>query len=122
MIKKAIAEQLREMILSFVPGVQEKMSYKIPFYHYFGIFCYINETKEGIDLGFCRGKELLMVLPQLEQRNRAMIASILICTKKEIQTKRVQEAIVTAANWQEEAYRNKIPMLKRTKKKKPTKK
>ena len=119
--KREIAEQLREMILRLIPHVQEKLSFKIPFYHYHGMFCYLNEVKDGIDLGLCRGKDLVDVLPQLEQGKRVMVASVIIRSKKEIQTKQIEEVLLTAANWQEEAKRLKISMIK-TKKKAASKK
>jgi uncharacterized protein len=114
--KREIAEQVREMILSLVPHVQEKLSFKIPFYHYHGMFCYLNEVADGIDLGLCRGKDLIDVLPQLELRNRVMVASVIIRSKKELQTKNIQDVLLTAANWQEEAKRLKISMIKKKKK------
>jgi uncharacterized protein len=114
--KREIAEQLREMILTLIPHVQEKLSFKIPFYHYHGMFCYLNEVKDGIDLGLCRGKDLIDVLPQLEQGKRVMVASVIIRSKKEIQTKQIEEVLLTAANWQEEAKRLKISMINAKKK------
>jgi hypothetical protein len=120
--KREIAEQLREMILLLIPNVQEKLSFSIPFYHYHGMFCYLNEVKDGIDLGLCRGKDLIDVLPQLEQRKRLMVASVIIRTKKEIQTKNIQDVLLTAANWQEEAKRLKISMINTKKKAAPKKK
>ncbi len=114
--KREIAEQLREMILTLIPHVQEKLSFKIPFFHYHGMFCYLNEVKDGIDLGLCRGKDLVDVLPQLEQGKRVMVASVIIRSKKEIQTKQIEEVLLTAANWQEEAKRLKISMIKTKKK------
>jgi hypothetical protein len=120
--KREIAEQLREMILSIIPNVQEKLSFKIPFYHYQGMFCYLNEVKEGINLGLCRGKDLIDVLPQLEQGKRLMVASVIISNKKEIRSKQIEEVLLTAANWQEEAKRLKIPMVNTKKKAAPKKK
>lgn len=114
--KREIAEQVREMILSLIPNVKEKLSFKIPFYHYHGMFCYINEVKDGIDLGLCRGKDLVNVLPQLEQGKRVMVASVIIRSTKEIQTKQIEEVLLTAANWQEEAKRLKISMINTKKK------
>ena len=114
--KREIAEQLREMILTLIPHVQEKISFKIPFYHYHGMFCYLNEVKDGIDLGLCRGKDLVDVLPQLEQGKRVMVAYVIIRSKKEIQTKQIEEVLLTAANWQEEAKRLKISMINAKKK------
>ena len=116
--KREIAEQLREMILTLIPHVQEKLSFKIPFYHYHGMFCYINEVKDGIDLGLCRGKDLVDVLPQLEQGKRVMVASVIIRSKKEILRKKIEDVLLTAANWQEEAKRLKISMINTKNKKK----
>ena len=120
--KREIAEQLREMILTLIPHVQEKLSFKIPFYHYHGMFCYINEVKDGIDLGLCRGKDLVDVLPQLEQGKRVMVASVIIRSKKEILSKKIEDVLLTAANWQEEAKRLKISMINTKKKAAPKKK
>lgn len=120
--KREIAEQLRELILTIIPHVQEKLSFKIPFYHYHGMFCYLNAVKDGIDLGLCRGKDLVDVLPQLEQGKRVMVASVIIRSKKEIQTKNIQDVLLTAANWQEEAKRLKISMINAKKKAAPKKK
>ncbi|NCU04351.1 MAG: DUF1801 domain-containing protein [Chitinophagaceae bacterium] len=114
--KREIAAQLREMILTLIPHVQEKLSFKIPFYHYHGMFCYINEVKDGIDLGLCRGKDLVDVLPQLEQGKRVMVASVIIHSKREILTKKIEDVLLTAANWQEEAKRLNISMINTKKK------
>ena len=63
-----------------------------------------------------RGKDLIDVLPQLEQGKRVMVASVIIRSKKEIQTKQIEEVLLTAANWQEEAKRLKISMINTKKK------
>ena len=119
--KREICELLREMILENVPGLEEKLSFKIPFYHYFGMFMYLNNTREGVDLAFCRGKDLLNEFPQLSLKNRATIATITIVTKKDIVSFQVREMIVTAAAWNEEAKRLKIPMVKKSIRQKPNK-
>jgi uncharacterized protein len=109
-----VVESLRELILLLVPGVQEKLSFKIPFYHYFGMFCYINRTRGGIDLGFCRGKDLVEEFPQLLLKERAIVATVCIKTKKDIVRLQVREIVVAAAIWNETAKKNKIPMVKRS--------
>jgi uncharacterized protein len=114
--RRKIAEQVRLLLLENVPGIQEKLSFKIPFYHYFGMFMYINNTKEGIDIGFCRGKDLAMAFPQLELKNRAMVATVLLQTPKDINSKALKSLIIAAAVWNEEAKRMKLPMVKKKKK------
>lgn len=113
--RQSLIKELRELILENVPGVEEKLSFKIPFYHYFGMFLFLNQTKEGIDVAFCRGKDLLEAFPQLETRGRAIIASVCIKTKKEITDLDLRQIIITAASWNQEAKKLKIPMVKKKK-------
>ncbi len=82
--KREIAETLRELIFATVPNVEERFSYKLPVYHYFGMFCYMNEVETGMDLGFMRGKDLQLEWPQLESRDRAIVASIVFTSKKKL--------------------------------------
>jgi hypothetical protein len=113
--KRQIAEAIRELILTTVPYAEEKLSFKIPFYHYFGMFCYMNEIKEGIDLGFCRGKDLVFAWPQLDLRGREMVASLIITHKKQIQEYKLNDLLLSAAAWQQEAKQMKLPMVKKKK-------
>jgi uncharacterized protein len=111
--QRQTAVALREMIFSLVPAVQEKLSFKIPFYHFFGMFCYINAVPGGIDLGLCRGKDLAAEFPSLETKGRAIVATVTLYSKKEICIKQVKEIIIAAAVWNEEAKKNKVPMVKK---------
>ena len=120
--KREIAEAIRELILTTVPDVEEKLSFKIPFYHYFGMFCYLNEVEAGIDVGLCRGKDLVFAWPQLDLRNRVMVASVIITSKKEIQTFQLEQLLLAASHWQIEAKQMTLPMVKTKKKKAASKK
>ena len=83
----------------------------------------MNNTKEGIDVAFMRGKDLLEAFPQLEPKDRAIIASVCIKNKKDIVKYDIPQMIITAAAWNQEAKQLKIPMVKkRTAAKKKTKK
>lgn len=113
--KRDLAEMVRELIWENVPAVEEKFSFKIPFYHYFGMFMYMNPSKQGIDIGFCRGKDLVEAFPQLIIGNRAIVGILTISSKKDIHTKDLRQLIITAAAWNEEANRLKIPMVKKKK-------
>lgn len=95
--KKAIADQLRLLIHAMVPGVQEKLSFKIPFYHYFGMYCYINPVKDGIDLGICNGKKIAADFEHLEVKGRALIATVRLHSLHDIENKQVAEILATAA-------------------------
>lgn len=111
-----LARQVRQLLLNLVPEIVEKLSFKIPFYHYYGMFCYINKVPNGIDVGFCRGKDLSDEFPQLEIKGRAIVATVTIVAPDDIKQKELREIIVAAALWNKEAKKNKIPMVKKSKK------
>jgi hypothetical protein len=116
--RRELCAALRELITETVPAVEEKLSFRIPFYHYFGMFMYLNNTKAGIDVAFCRGKDLLEAFPQLQLKNRAAIATVTIADTKQIVQWGLREMIATAAAWNEEAKKLKIPMVKKAVRKK----
>lgn len=111
--------RLRQLILRTIPGVEEKFSFKIPFYHYHGMFCYINPAKEGIELGLCRGKDLIEAFPQLEQKGRAIVATLSIKHSTDFKKLEIGPLIAAAALWNEEAKKKKIPMVKKAGKNNP---
>ena len=110
-----ICTLIRKQVLSLVPAVEEKFSFGIPFYHYFGMFLYLNPTANGIAVSFCRGKDLLTAFPQLQQKNRAIVASIIIKEKKDMLRLELNQLIIAAAEWKREAKIKKIPMVKKKK-------
>lgn len=120
--KRELCATIREIILSEVPGIEERFSYKLPFYHYYGIFCYINSIPGGFDIGFCRGRDLVDAFPQLERRDRAVMASISIYNKKDIERLELRRILSVAAAWNEEAKKLGISVLSKQKKSKSKKK
>jgi uncharacterized protein len=113
--EKRIVEKLRVMLFELVPGLEERFSFKLPFYHYYGMFCYINKVKEGIEFNFCRGKDLEMAFPELERKNRAIIAGITICNYKQMNIQILKELILAAAEWNETCKKNNTPIVKKKK-------
>ena len=108
-----ICKLIRNQVLELVPAVEEKLSFGIPFYHYFGMFLYLNHTTEGIAVCFCRGKDLLTAFPQLELKKRAIVASITLKEKKDIHRLELNQLILAAAAWNQEDKKRKIPMVKK---------
>lgn len=113
-VESSIAAELRSLICTAIPQVQEKFSFKIPFYHYHGMFCYINYLRKtgGIEVCFCRGKDLLLAYPQLQQNGRNMVAGISLFDMKDIKRKSVSEVLHAAAAWQVEAWQQKRSFLR----------
>ena len=50
-----IMHQLRQLILESAPHIEESLKWKIPFYSYQGLLCYLNPQADGVCLGFCKG-------------------------------------------------------------------
>jgi hypothetical protein len=69
-----------------------------------------------IHLTFIRGKDLVSLYPLLEQKGRAMAASISFGSKKEFDKSLVTELITTAAIWQKEAFEQGEGFVKKKKK------
>ncbi len=109
------AHKARELIFETVNNVEEKYSFKLPFYHYFGMFCFLtyNRKLKTLDVTFMRGKDLLELFPQLELRDRVAAASIVLHQLSDIKRLQLQEVLATAAAWQQEAKQLKIPIIKK---------
>ena len=115
--KREIAEAIRELLFTTLPHIEEKLSFKIPFYHYFGMFCYMNAVKDGIELVFCRGKDLVFAWPQLERKGRVIMAGVTITHKKDFAKYNLEALLIGAAAWNEEAKRMNISPLSTARKK-----
>jgi len=108
-------QHVREMIFETVNGVEERYSYKLPVYHYVGLFCFLrhNTQLKALDVTFMRGKDLTAIFPQLEMRGRAAGGSIVLSRPADIVKLQLKEILITAAAWQQEAKQLKIPLVKK---------
>lgn len=71
-----VANALRKILLSSSPAIQEKFSYKVPFYYYLGPLCYINKLKDHLYIGFVKGNVLEDEYGLLEKGDRKMVRII----------------------------------------------
>lgn len=113
--QQSFAQKLRELLFASVPGIEERFSFKLPFYHYYGMFCYLHADKQSLHFCICRGKDLVMAFPQLEQKNRASIASVTVHQWSDFQRLEITTLIAAAAEWNKEASLQKIPILQKKK-------
>lgn len=67
---------LRRWILDLGPHAQEKISYHVPFFYFYGPLCYLNPVPEGVDLSFTKGNKLSNEHALLENKKRKTVASI----------------------------------------------
>jgi len=87
---------LRELILSCSPTINEEISYGLPFYYYHGRLCYINAHDDGVELGFCRGKEIKDPYGLLEPTDRNDVKSVSFKSVKNINPDKVIALIYQA--------------------------
>jgi hypothetical protein len=75
-LQKEIMSVLRRWILDLGPHAQEKISYTVPFFYFYGPLCYLNPVAEGVDLSFTKGNKLSNEQKLLEDKKRKTVASI----------------------------------------------
>ncbi|MFY0654683.1 MAG: DUF1801 domain-containing protein [Cyclobacteriaceae bacterium] len=101
--------ELRDIILSSLPRVEEKINYNCPFYYYLRWFCYIyrpSKTENIVALGFCQGAQLSNSQGLLTG-NGKMVRLIEFDVTKEHDMELVREVISEAVLLQEHLYKNR---------------
>jgi hypothetical protein len=106
-VNRAILKRLQHIILASAPQLEEKISYCIPFYYYFGRLCYLNPHRQGVDVGFCRGFELSDEQELLEAKDRTEVKTITYGTVAAIAERPLREILQEALLLNEWHYRHK---------------
>jgi uncharacterized protein YdhG (YjbR/CyaY superfamily) len=88
--KKEIMSVLRSWILDLGPHTQEKISYTVPYFYFYGPLCYLNPAMDGVDLSFAHGKKLSNEQKLLENKNRKTVASIRFHSLAEVEEREEQ--------------------------------
>lgn len=104
-----IMSVLRNMILDVGPHVQEKISYRIPFFYFHGPLCYLSPTFDGIYIGFVRGHQLSNEHRLLEKKDRKFVRSIHFYSLAELEEREetIRQILNEAAILNEYHYRQK---------------
>ncbi|MFN0037222.1 MAG: DUF1801 domain-containing protein [Saprospiraceae bacterium] len=79
----AIVEKLRELVFECIPGVEERLSFNVPFYRKYAGICFIwpgavawgSKTWAGVEFGFQHGNLLADELRYLERGTRKQVFS-----------------------------------------------
>lgn len=79
-----LANILRHYILASSPDIKEKIAYGIPFFFQTKNICYINPTKEGLDLAFVKGHMLNSCADPFELKGRKNVKSIYLQSSTEL--------------------------------------
>jgi len=67
---------LRTWILDLGPHTTEKISYKIPYFSFYGPICYLNPAADGVDLCFSQGASLNRTHKLIARKGRKTVGSI----------------------------------------------
>ena len=94
---RSILLHLQRVIEHTVPEVDLKYKYKIPFYYINGMpYCYLNQSKDYVDLGFWNAAHLSVHLEHMVTAGRKMMKSLRYKTLEEINDTILMEVLQDA--------------------------
>jgi len=94
---RSILLYLRTVIEGTVPEVELKYKYKLPFYYLNGRpYCYLNQSKDYVDLGFWNAAHLSVHLDQMTTTVRKMMKSLRYSSLEEIDSILLTEVLLDA--------------------------
>ena len=89
--------EIMDYLHQLIPGIQPRISYRIPFYYGRSWVCYLNANKKGeVDLGICRANELESDFGILEFGTRSQVALASFDTLENIPEEQVMECLEAA--------------------------
>lgn len=74
--RRQLAFHLQGLIMAAAPGMEESLSYKIPFFSRHKKICYLSHNKEGMYLGFLKGHQMSLANGLLSMQGRKQVASV----------------------------------------------
>ena len=94
---RSILLYLQTVIEGTVPEVELKYKYKLPFYYLNGRpYCYLNQSKDYIDLGFWNAAHLSVHLDQMTTTGRKIMKSLRYRSLEEIDSVVLTEVLLDA--------------------------
>lgn len=114
--QRLMTEQLRDLILTHIDGVQERLSYNVPFFRRRYSICYIwpgavpwgNKTSEGVEMGFNNGYLLTDPGNYLDRGARKQIYTRRFLQPEEIDERILAAYLQEAAELDELLYQEKM--------------
>ena len=102
---KSIFLYLQTVIEKTIPGLELKFKYKIPFYYLEGRpYCYLNQSKDYVDLGFWNATHLTVHLEYMETAGRKMMRSLRYKTLEDVDLKVLKEVLQDAYDVREKKF------------------
>lgn len=97
----------RALILSLHPAMEERFSYKCPFYYYLGSFCYIYVSKGELILGLVHGHLYSNEQGVLTANDRKQIRHVVISSWNAELAEQVRQVLIEGMMIQEERKKQK---------------
>jgi hypothetical protein len=105
---RSILLQLQGLIEQIVPEVELLYKYRIPFYYLGGKpFCYLNQARDYVDVGFWHAAYLTRHLDKMEQKGRKIMRSLRYRHSEEIDVKVLSEVLLEASSFVGKSFFNK---------------
>lgn len=102
---RSILLHLQSVIEQTVPEVDLKFKYKIPFYYLQGKpYCYLNQSKNYVDLGFWNAAHLTVHLEHMTTAGRKIMRSLRYTSLKEIDHTILEEVLKDAYTVKDEKF------------------
>jgi hypothetical protein len=93
----SILLHLQLIIERSIPGVSLKYKYKIPFYYLEGRpFCYLNQSKDYVDVGFWMAAHLSIHQEHITREGRKVMGSLRYFSLQDIDEKILMEVLQNA--------------------------
>lgn len=107
---RSILLHLKSIIEAVVPEAELLYKWKIPFYFYNGIpLCFLNQSKDYVDLGFWHRDEMMEFTELFENSNRKTVTSLRYKSVQDI----LDEPIVYVLNRQLELNTNPFKLIRK---------
>ncbi len=107
---RSILLHLKSIIEAVVPEAELLFKWKIPFYFYNGIpLCFLNQSKDYVDLGFWHRDEMMEFTELFENSNRKTVTSLRYKSVQDI----LDEPIVYVLNHQLELNTNPFKLIRK---------
>lgn len=119
-----IVDALRELVFTTVDGIEERLSFNVPFYKLRKGICYIwpgavswgNKTWDGVEFGFNYGYLLADEVNYLDRGKRKQVYNKRYYSPKEINRELLSAYLLEAAELDEMMYREKMSAARKKKK------
>ena len=105
---RSILLHLQSVIEQTVPEVDLKFKYRIPFYYLEGRpYCYLNQSKNYVDLGFWNAAHLKVHLEHMTTGGRKIMRSLRYTSLEEIDHTILEEVLKDATSVKDKKFWNK---------------